>query len=120
MKRCAECNQEFAPARERARFCSALCRSAAWKARNGYADPRRPNRVRNGNGGRRRVGARKPTTYTVEAVEPDGFRYIGRVDAHDALSAILALADDPEGIYRAIPVSRITEATGTGEKLART
>ena len=124
MKRCARCGQTFAPARERARYCSAACRSAAWKARTGYRDGVAAKSVPNGSGAARRRSQRpRPRAqplYQVEAVEPDGFRYVGQVKARDAASAITQLADEPEGLYRAIPVSKITEATGAGQRLART
>lgn len=45
------CGRSF-EARRRARFCSAACRSAAWKAQHGYSDPRKAAQAsRNGKHG---------------------------------------------------------------------
>lgn len=37
---CEQCGGAF-EARRKARFCGSSCRTKAWKARNGYSDPRR-------------------------------------------------------------------------------
>lgn len=44
---CAYCGGRFETTR-RASYCSTACRTAAWKERTGYADPRQRKACRNG------------------------------------------------------------------------
>lgn len=84
---CEHCGDSLEGRRITARFCGAVCRSAAWKARRGYRDPRS---VRNGR--QRPPGPRQPTPYVVFPVEVLK-QAVGTVAAHDAEAAVRQVLD---------------------------
>lgn len=52
-RKCAHCGGSFETVRN-GLYCCSACRTAAWKARHGYADPRKRGASRNGGAQRKR------------------------------------------------------------------
>lgn len=107
------CDQELTGFRRHGRYCSSACRSAHWKARKGYKDPRS---VRNAPQRRSGASQKRPATrYRVyQRGRHDNLLFRAELAAHDGPSAIRAAVKPGKQRYLAIPVRSLRDFDSRG------